>query len=181
MAQGTSQHPLQVLQEIEARCRKFAAGLPQQEEVREEWLGIAFRVGELHLAAPLGEVVELLTFPSMTRVPGAKSWVLGVANVRGNLLPVMDLSGFLYDRATVLTKRSRVLVLKQGGVFAGLLVDEVIGQRHFLEENRLSELPGVDIAVAPYLERAYRHDEENWAVFSMRRLAESPLFMQVAV
>ncbi len=181
MAQGKSQHPLQVLKNIEDRCRQGAAGLPQQEEVREEWLGIAFRIGDLHLAAPLGEVIELLTFPAMTRVPGAKPWVLGIANVRGNLLPVMDLNGFLYDRPTALTKRSRVLVLKQGGMFAGLLVDEVVGQRHFLEENRLSELPGVDVAVVPYLERAYRHEEENWAVFSMRRLAESPLFMQVAV
>lgn len=174
-------NPVVLLAEIERRARAHAAGLPQQQDTREQWSGIGFRLGEQWLFAPLDEVTELLTLPVMTRVPGAKSWVLGIANVRGNLLPIMDLNGYLYGRRTVVDKRTRILVINHRGVFAGLLVDEVTGLRHFEAADRLSVRPESDTDTLPYLERGFELDGLAWPVFSMRKLAESPLFMQVAV
>lgn len=173
--------PTALLADIQRRSRSNAAGLPQQEQSVEEWHGIGFRIGQLRLLAPLGEVTEILTLPPMSRVPGAKAWVLGIANVRGNLLPIMDLQGYLHGRRASVGKRSRVLVINHRGVFAGLLVDEVLGLRHFPEENRTTQPPGMDAAVTPYLDRAYKSADETWVVFSMSKLAESPLFLQVAV
>lgn len=181
MTSSTAKSPVLLLAEIERRSRQNAAGLPQQEDVTEQWSGIGFRIGELQMLAPLGEVTEILHFPAMSRVPGTKSWVLGIANVRGNLLPIMDLDGYLHGRRTPVNKRSRVLVINHRGVFAGLLVDEVLGLRHFEEGDRVAELPRIDASVAPYLDKAYRGANETWVVFSMRKLAESPLFLQAAV
>lgn len=174
-------NPVAILAEIEQRARANAPGLPQQEDIREQWSGIGFRLGEQWMLAPLDEVTELLTLPSLTRVPGAKAWVLGIANVRGNLLPIMDLNGYLFGRRTVVGKRSRVLVINHRGVFAGLLVDDVTGLRHFEADSRLTERPDSDLETQPYLERGFELDGRAWPVFSMRKLAESPLFMQVAV
>lgn len=174
-------NPVAILAEIEQRARANAPGLPQQEDIREQWSGIGFRLGEQWMLAPLDEVTELLTLPSMTRVPGAKAWVLGIANVRGNLLPIMDLNGYLFGRRTVVGKRSRVLVINHRGVFAGLLVDDVTGLRHFEADSRMTERPDSDLETQPYLERGFELDGRAWPVFSMRKLAESPLFMQVAV
>lgn len=174
-------NPVEILAEIERRARAHAAGLPQQEDIREQWSGIGFRLGEQWMLAPLDEVTELLTLPIMTRVPGAKGWVLGIANVRGNLLPIMDLNGYLYGRRTTVGKRSRVLVINHRGVFAGLLVDDVTGMRHFEADDRLGERPESDVEILPYLEWGFELDGRAWPVFSMRKLAESPLFMQVAV
>lgn len=174
-------HPILLLQEIERRSREKAVGLPQQEDVKDEWIGIGFSVGRHKLVAPLGQVSEILTYPEMSRVPGAKPWVLGIANVRGNLLPIMDLEGFLHGRNAAARKRSRILVVQHHGVFAGLLVDEVLGLRHFLEEDRIRAPKNVELTIRPYVERAYSATDEQWIVFSMHRLAESPLFMQVAI
>ena len=56
--------------------------------------------GETYLVAR-EETREVLTYPSqLTRVPGAKTWVKGLANVRGALLPVIDLRQFLGSGAT---------------------------------------------------------------------------------
>lgn len=181
MAEQKSADPIAMLAEIERRARINAAGLPQQEDIREQWSGIGFRLAEQWLLAPLADVTELLTLPPMTRVPGAKGWVLGIANVRGNLLPIMDLNGFLYGRRTVVGKRSRVLVMNHRGVFAGLLVEEVAGLRHFAADSRLSATPESDVETLPYLERGFELDGRAWPVFSVRTLGESPLFMQVAV
>ena len=48
-------------------------------------------------------------------VPGAQPWMLGVANMRGNLLPMVDLKQFLEGERTVLHESQRVLIVRQPG------------------------------------------------------------------
>ena len=69
-------------------------------------------------------------------MPGTRQWLLGVANVRGNLVPVIDLKQYLEGERTQLTDTSRVLLVRQFGGSVGLLIDEVLGQRNFSEDQR---------------------------------------------
>ena len=82
---------------MERRSRAAAAGALGGGDVSlEEWVGVGFRLGTERFLVPRGEVREVLMVPpAITRVPGAKSWVRGLANVRGHLLPVVDLKEFL--------------------------------------------------------------------------------------
>ena len=180
MSGRVPREPLEALREIERRCRASAVGLPLQVEVRELWSGVGFRIGATRFVAPLGEVQEILTQPGLSRVPGTKGWVKGIANVRGNLLPIMDLKGYLGRAPTVPGRSTRVLVINQQGTFAGLLVDEVLGLKYFPVEDRTTGLPYVEEAVRPYLTEAYLSGGEHWAVFSMKHLAETPQFLHAA-
>ena len=173
--------PLALLRDLERRGREAAAGLPQQIEVKRVWFAVGFRVGKLRLVSPLDEVAEILDFPRLARVPGTKSWVKGMANVRGNLLPIMDLKEYLTGRSTNVGTRSRVLVVQHKGLASGLLVDEVLGMKHFYDEERCEELPDVAEGAQPYLVGAYQKEERHWGVFSLHGLAESPAFIQAAV
>ena len=119
-----AQTPFQLLLEIDQRCRLLAAGLPLQQTAVQTWSGIGFRMGERLFVAPMGEVGEVLHEPRYTLLPGVKTWVKGVANVRGRLLPVMDLCGFFGNELSPLRKQRRVLVVDHQDVFAGLTVDE---------------------------------------------------------
>lgn len=173
--------PVEVLMELEQRWRTNARELPRQIEVKDDWLGIGFRLGMHRLVAPLGEVIEILAYPGVSKVPGAKSWVRGIANVRGNLLPIMDLNDYLKSRAAVPSRLTRVLVIDCNGVLSGLVVDEVLGLRHFLSEERTDATSIDDEALAPYLSCGFRSGDQCWAVFSTRALVESPQFLQAAV
>ncbi len=173
--------PLRQLRELERRCRLHAIGLPLQIDERKEWLGIGFRLGDATLVAPLDDVKEILHYPSVSRVPGTKNWMKGIANVRGNLLPIMDLQGYLRGNNAVMGKRSRVLVLNHNGVVTGLVVDEVLGLKHFLEDEQSADLPPVDGSITPYLENAYQQHGALWGVFNMQRLAENPAFIQAGI
>ncbi len=182
MSQSSSPvSPVRLLLELERRSRRSAAELPHKLEILEMWNGIAFRINEKMYMAPMNEVSEILDLPSLTRVPNAKPWVLGVANVRGNLLPIMDLSGFLKGANTRQHKRSRVLVVNHELVHSGLLVDEIYGMRHFERESWTKRLPKIDSAVAPFVQRCYENEERTWMVFSMFKLAESPRFHQAGI
>ncbi len=173
--------PVRLLLELERRSRSFASALPQKLELLEMWNGIAFRIGDIGLIAPMDEIVEILHMPSLTFAPNTKNWVLGIANVRGNLLPVMDMTGFLYGKNTIISKRSRILVVNHASVYSGLVVDEVFGMRHFEKESWLKKLPKHNPAISPFVERCYQTNERNWMVFGMHKLAESPLFMQAGL
>ncbi len=175
-----SQHPLLLLQDIERRSKVHAFELPQQLDVRTTWDGVGFRLGNLQLVAAVDEVKEILPLPRITSVPGAQRWVKGVANIRGTLLPVMDLQGFVQDSVTLPGRRSRILVVRHKGISAGLLVDEVLGLKHFYEEEYGSDGGEGESAYARYLRGVYRQDGESWPVFSMAALVDSPEFMQVA-
>ena len=62
-------------------------------------LGLVSVVGDTVLVSKMGEVTEILDPPDFTRVPGVQSWVVGIANVRGSLLPLMDLKDLSLAKA----------------------------------------------------------------------------------
>lgn len=172
--------PYELLQNIEARSQARAFGLPQQVEVRRTWSGIGFRFGEHFLVVPMGEIAEILEYPALTRLPNAQSWVKGIANIRGSLLPIMDLNGFIEGENTALSRSSRVLVTHQASLSTGLLIDEVLGMHHFFEEEKLNDTNEFAGKLQPFLDGGYRQGQRNWGVFSMTKLTEHPQFMEVA-
>jgi twitching motility protein PilI len=181
MSEKNVVNPVAILQEIEECCRGCEAGLPRKTEVSNEWSGIAFRLGGKDLIAPMDDVVEILDYPELSVVPLTLPWVRGIANVRGNLLPVIDLSGYLGHELPRVTHKTRVLVIDFNGIYSGLVVDEVSGLKHFSEDELTDEIPGFDDKLSPYMRNGFRRGEKVWGVFSLLSMVESPLFLQVAV
>lgn len=173
--------PVAILREIEESCRTCSVELPDQVQTENEWSGIAFRIGANNLVTPLGDVVEILDVPELSVVPLTQPWVRGLANLRGRLLPVIDLNGYLNGSLTRLTGKSRVLVIDYNGVYSGLVVDEVLGLRHFREDERATDDSYVDAYLQPYCSQGYRRGEQTWVIFSMYALADNPQFLQAAV
>ena len=134
-ASGERRSPFLALADYEQRSLAHVAGLPEQLDAPGLWRGVAYRVGMHRLASGFDEVVEILPMPSLTHVPGAQPWMLGVANIRGALLPVVDLKQFLDGERTVLHERQRVLVVRQPGGDVAVTIDELYGQRSFVDEQ----------------------------------------------
>lgn len=175
-----TQTPFQILLEIDQRCRALAAGLPSQQAAVQTWSGIGFRMGDRYLVAPMGEVGEVLHEPRYTLLPGVKGWVKGVANVRGRLLPVMDLCGFFGSELSPLRKQRRVLVVDHQEIFAGLIVDEVYGMQHFPVDGFSEQLPPLEASIQRFIHGVFQR-ERPWLVFSPHALAQDQAFLDVAV
>jgi twitching motility protein PilI len=169
-----------LLQDIEVRSRTKALGLPQQIEVRRTWSGVGFRLGNTYLLSKLEEVDEILIAPEMTRIPSALSWVKGIANIRGMLLPIMDLRDFIDGQGVQSGRKTRIILIKKGELVSGLMVDEVFGMRHFFEEERTKNVPEVSDNLKKYLQGAFRKGNMHWGIFDMDNLAADPDFLQVA-
>jgi twitching motility protein PilI len=173
--------PFELLKELEKRSRAVAAGRVPEPAAGREWVGVAFRMGGETFLVAREETREVLGYPAVvTRIPGAKSWVRGLANVRGQLLPMVDLRQFLGSGATAAARNTRVVVVNHREIPAGLMVDEVLGFRRFAETEFGAEAPPTVIRCDSYLAGAFRRGGEVWPVLSLKSLVESQSFLQAA-
>jgi twitching motility protein PilI len=173
--------PFELLAELDRRGRAVSAQLAQESPESREWVGIALKMaGEAFLVAR-DETREVLSMPSaLTRVPGAKPWLKGLSNVRGQLLPVLDLRQFLGSGVTQPSRNTRVLVVNHREIPAGLMVDEVLGFRRFPESDFAGDAPPTILRCERYLAGAFRRASEQWPVLSLRSLVESTDFQDAA-
>jgi twitching motility protein PilI len=173
--------PFELLAELERRGRAVSAQVNPESTTGREWVGVALRMaGDLYLVAR-EETREVLGLPpTLTRVPGAKPWVKGLANVRGQLLPVVDLRQFLGSGVTPVTRNTRVVVVNHREIPAGLLVDEVLGFRRFAEGEFSGDAPPTVARCERYLAGAFRRASEQWPVLSLRSVLESSAFSEAA-
>ena len=177
--QAKARDPITLLRDIEQRA-KGAATMPRAQSAGDVWRGIGFSIGETRLVTSMSDISEVMHCPKLARVPGAKDWLTGIANLRGNLLPVANLRGFLCGSVAPQTRDSRIVVIKQDEILSGLMVDQVFGVKHFLEQHRVTGAKASQEWLSPYVVGAFRVGEDQWEVFDVHALIGAPAFMQVA-
>lgn len=170
--------PVDLLLQYEQRLADAGAALPAQRDLEERWSGIGFRVGDHRFLAPMDEVREILDPPTCTPVPGTVSWFLGIANVRGNLVPVFDLHGFLAGGRGARSRQARVLTYQQEGVHAALQVDDVMGMKRFDISQRDRVSTDAE-ALEPYVNDGFRQGDEAWPVLSLSEFVASKDFLEI--
>jgi len=165
-----------LLRDIEQRSRQGAA---QHNSQHGLWTAIGFRIANEHLLIPLKQTREVFPVPAhVTPVPKSEPWVFGIANLRGELLPLFDLKHFLYGKLTKINKRSRIMVINHPELYSGLLIDEVFGLKHF--QQLPEDFEGNDDAITPYLSGCISQQDTQWKVFSFEKLASDLRFLNAA-
>lgn len=163
--------PYRLLQELDRRLR--ASRAQGAEGGTDVWQGLAFRLGERWMVTPKDDVREVIPPPRLTRVPNARPWLAGVANVRGSLLTVVDSGRLLGEEPSAEQRTARVLVLNSERLPAGFLVDEVAGYRQFTVHEQAAAPEAGNDAAGPYLLGGFAREGRQWPVLSLHRLAQS--------
>ena len=128
-AERPSTAPAQPTAAVDGADQKPAAGSKQttaEERARpaEEQM-VVLDVGDEAYGIPVQRVREIIRVPPITRVPNGPAFLEGVVNLRGQVIPVMDLRKHLGIPAGDETRRSRVVVSELGRHTVGLIVDGV--------------------------------------------------------
>lgn len=172
--------PFELLQRLEQHLR--SARLDVIAGQAENWVGLGFRLQDDWLTIPKDDVREVINPPRVTRVPNAKPWLVGIANVRGELLPVIDLRVFLGLPAGEGLRSRRVLVFNADRVPAGFLVDEVAGYRQFsVGDQRPEAQQQANPALQPYLLGGFVREGQPWLAFSLHKVALGDAFKHAGV
>lgn len=147
-----------------------------------DWQGVVFEIGGQRLVAPMGEVSEVLTMPEYTSMPLAQPWMLGIANIRGRLLPLTDMSRFLQvpSRSAQMSQR-KVIVIESGTIFSGLLVDRVFGIEQFSKSQYRAKAIDSKSPFAPYNHGMFVKDKQDWFTFIPSLLVQDARYIDAAI
>jgi purine-binding chemotaxis protein CheW len=114
---------------------------PQAVEAAEQFL--LFLLGDEHYGLPIASVDEVIHVPdAVTRMPGAPAFVMGIINLRGKAVPLVD-QRLRFDTpvsASKATAKARAIIVTLGGLQAGFVVDAVA---------EVKALPHSALSVAP--------------------------------
>ncbi len=121
-------------------ARKLQVGPPPER--KKQYL--AFGLGGEAFAMEIGYVKEVIQYGELTEVPLMPSFIRGVINLRGAMVPVIDLSVRFGRALTEIARRSCVVILEvprpEGPVVVGVIVENV---------SEVLELAASDIEPAP--------------------------------
>ena len=98
--------------------------LPRYQGEKQVFHLVTFRLGEEY-GVPIYQVREIIRVSGITMVPNSPSYMEGVINLRGRVLPVLNLRKRLRLPAGDIGKTSRIVVAEAGEKVIGLLVDAV--------------------------------------------------------
>ena len=163
-----------------ARLRQYQEQLLERMQAartssgaRAHQLGV--EIGGMRYLLNLVEAGEIVPLPPLAAVPLTQPWYLGLANVRGNLLGVVDLARYFDPaagqagaKAGVPAAGARLVTFAPGlGFPCALLVGRVVGLRHAAD-------------MAPGDGRLRDAEGHEWTPLSLAALAREERFLQVA-
>src|SRR6266478_257564 len=131
-----------------------------------------FRSGRERFCFPVLDVEEVLEWPLLTKLPLAPAYLVGIFNLRGVIVPLIDIAMTEGRRPGLLPKHVVVASLRGEGqhddVRIGIASDEVIGTYSVTSEDLLEQAP----ENVPHCIGMLRHDDRLALVLDLRRLLE---------
>ena len=127
---------------------------------------VAFRVGAQQFAVPIHQVIEVISLCEITPLPGAPSFIEGMIDLRGQIIPVVDMRRRLGNQEIQNQMKTRILILRMERKKLGLIVDEA-DQVHMIPLENIQAPPdqGSDFVLA-----VVKHEGSLFIILDLERL-----------
>lgn len=132
---------------------------------------LEFRLASERYALETRHVHEVQPLRELTPLPCTPDFVLGIVNVRGRILGVLDLKKFFQLPDQGLTDLHRIILLRGNGLEMGLLADVIVGVRRIPVDRLQPSLPTLTGIRAEYLKGV---TDERLVVLDLERLLADP-------
>jgi twitching motility protein PilI len=167
------------------RLREFQAQLVERMQAvrsgaQEHVSQLGVMIGHSRWLLNLQEAGEIVSVGTITKVPLTQEWFLGLTNIRGNLISVVDFANFQGLPATSVDKECRIVAFAPALSFnSALLVSRVMGLRNMAE---MEPQPAPENSVAPWSARRYVDRESQvWTELSLSFIVQDPQFLHVGL
>ena len=135
---------------------------------------IRFYLENILLAIPLNRALEISHRPEVTPLPNIPEWVLGVSNIRGEIISIVDLKAFLGMPSHGITRDCRLMIVHNRSMKVGLIVDRVTGQFSMSRiRSDLQNNPYQKEEIAAYILGVIRHENQMVNILDIDKLLNS--------
>lgn len=137
------------------------ADIADADPSRQMLQRMCFRVGDLGLLFPVTAGREVITPPAVSRIPNAASWLRGLANVRGTLVPVVDTATAL-EVARTADAPLYLLIFGHGETAVGLLIESLPRLLDIDVSGAVLDRPVVPPLLGDSIIATYEHGGRFW-------------------
>lgn len=163
--------------------QELATRLANKTAAQVESSRLGFAAAGQYWLVRLSDAAEVVAIPAIVPVPFTKPWLLGVANVRGNLHTIIDFAAYLgkpalSPREIASSHRLVVFGPRAGELKTGIVVERVLGLRNLAELAPGAPQPDV----LPWFGEQWIDGEGGvWQEMDLTRLAHDPAFLHVGI
>lgn len=134
---------------------------------KEEQL-VIFQLHDQQYALPIQETQEIIRMTAITQVPNTRHYVEGIINLRGSIVPVINLNKRLGLPVNDYNEATRIIVVEHGGQKVGMIVDNVLEVGRFTEDEM--EPPAVAGDNVDYLKGVVKKGDRLWLLLNLAKV-----------
>ena len=171
---------LQSLHLLERIYVREAITPPEPENTTMMWGGTSLSIAGVRLLIGEGDIDEIIETPAVTKIPGTKPWVMGIATHKGSLLPIF--SGDAFFRKTPYSGRPReyCMVVRRSGFNFGMTISAIERDLKFPIEQRDMECV-IDSSFADLTLGGFYRGDNVLAVLDIDKLIADSDFLNASV
>lgn len=129
-------------------------------EIPEDAIFFGFRVGSLGFLVPANQYCEILEQVQVNPLPNTQPWFGGLVNLRGNLVPVIDLHRLLGEASVELKKR-RLFTIDKGEKAVAVWIDG-LPEVHGTAREPLAQVPSLPPMLESHVPWGYAYQGQAW-------------------
>jgi purine-binding chemotaxis protein CheW len=160
---------------LEEMRQEYWQGLAETTETQEDLLEcITFTLGGETYAFETTYASEVIRVPKLVKVPGVQELIVGIFNLRGEIIAAMDIRSLLGTPSQPLTAAARIIVIKTDSFTTGIITEEVQGVVPLPLELFEPVVKSVDAGAKEFIRGQINRDGSMAMLLDIVRLLESP-------
>lgn len=171
---------LQSLHLLERIYVREAISPPEPEKTKMMWGGTSLSIAGVRLLVGEGDIDEIIETPTVTKIPGTKPWVMGIATHKGSLLPIFSGDGFFHKTPYLGRPREYCMVVRRSGFNFGMTISAIERDLKFPIEQRDMDCV-VDSSLADLTLGGFYRNDNVLAVLDIDKLIADSDFLNASV
>ncbi len=135
---------------------------------------VTFKLGSEEFGVDILKVQEINRMMNITKIPNAPTFVEGVINLRGKIIPIVDLRKRLGFKDKAYDKSTRIIVVELDGLVLGFIVDSV-SEVLRVPDNTVEPPPSMVAGIeSEYIEGVGKLDDRLLILLELKKIFSSP-------
>lgn len=130
-------------------------------------------IGTIKLGFETRNISEIIELQSITPIPLTKPFILGLINIRNDIISVLDFNMFLRNQYLTIDQNCKIVVLKWNNIKTGFLVNKIYGINLIKEKDIITQFENLDLNYKEYIFNVIKHDTEYIPVIHLEKLFNS--------
>ncbi len=148
--------------------------LPDENNINGALRIYGFKVGGMNLIIDEATKCEILEVNNIHYVPLSANWLIGVSNIRGDVIPIIDLKELVNGNSkNAAFKNGTVAVLGEGENSIGIELDELPVLLEFNKTEKLDDCSSLTENIQPFIHYAYKKDNDIWLCIDFESLIQT--------